>query len=194
MDYKDFILRKWVLNFHSLLHIYFQSLSKILLCFLLNGYLSIKESSNSLKRTFYKYQTPTTLDRRMDQIVIIKKLTDYPRRKPCPQATWIFWDNIIDVVYGNLIEKAINSLRELVYQRPQSPSMEDNQNILEMGRVMGFSIVVHIFFPLELQQLFNKKERLCSNLIALSMVFLLAHRLNEMIKFGLGVFQLHECS
>jgi hypothetical protein len=111
----------------------------------------------------------------MDQIVIIKKLTDYPRRKPCPQATWIFWDNIIDVVYGNLIEKAINSLRELVYQRPQSPSMEDNQNTLEMGRVMGFSIV-------------------CSNLIVLSMVFQLAHGLNEMIKFGLGVFQLHECS
>jgi hypothetical protein len=130
----------------------------------------------------------------MDQIVIIKKLTDYPRRKPCPQANWIFWDNIIGVVYGNLIEKAINSLRELVYQRPQSPSMEDNQNILERGRVMGFSIVVHTFFPLELQQLFNKKERLCSNLIALSMVFLLAHGLNEMIKFGLGVFQLQECS
>jgi hypothetical protein len=30
----------------------------------------------------------------MDQIVRIKRLIDYPRYKPCLQATWIFWDII----------------------------------------------------------------------------------------------------
>jgi hypothetical protein len=57
-------------------------------------------------------------------------------------------------------------LLKLVYQRLQSPSNTDNQNTPEIGYVMALSTFVGTFVPLKLQQLFNKKKRLCSNLIA----------------------------
>jgi hypothetical protein len=148
---------------------------------------------NFLQVSDTNYQPPWL--RMMDQIAKTKRLTNYPKHKLCLWATWIFWNIINNTIYEKLIKKSLIFLLKLVYQCLQSPSNTDNQNTPEMGYVMALSTFVGTFVPLKLQQLFNKKKRLCSNLIAwVNMVFLLAHGLNETTKFRLGVFQLHECN
>jgi len=76
----------------------------------------------------------------MDQIVKIKRLIDYLRNKPCPQATLIYWDNISGAIYEKLIKKkpSIVLLRVRLLTS-LTPSKVDHQSTIETRCVKDFA-------------------------------------------------------